>query len=172
MITDWVDFMDLVTHATKKTPIWKSIGRSTNRTKLLPRRRKKEEKKIKKIGGNEIPRESRGLTLKEERIEGKGKGQKKREKRDIIIERGVDQRSFKLRSCGAKILTGNNRFQNGLAHGGVHIIDRLRAFLSLSSSPLLILTFPLLPLNISLPSPSRHYSIFPCYPPCVSPPPP
>ena len=62
----------------QKTPIWKSIGRSTNRTKLLPRRRKKEEKKTKKIGGNEIPRESRGLTLKEERIEGKGKGQKKR----------------------------------------------------------------------------------------------
>jgi hypothetical protein len=33
---------------------------------------------------------------------------------EFILERGGDQRSLKLRPCGAKIATGDNRFQNGL----------------------------------------------------------
>ena len=47
-----------------------------------------------------------------------GRKEERRRGREIyavfILERGGDQRSFKLRPCGAKIATGDNRFQNGL----------------------------------------------------------
>jgi len=108
-----------------KTPIWKSIGRNTNRTNLLPWVENTQKK-----GKNRGKRESERVKRIGHEREEKGMGRK----RVFIVERGDDQRSFKLRSCGAKILTGNNRFQNGPPHGG-RIIDRLCAFLSLSSFP-------------------------------------
>ena len=61
---------------------------------------------------------------------------------EFILERGGDQRSFKLRPCGAKIATGDNRFQNGLRR-----IVTLCAFppslpLHRTHLPSLSLTFP------------------------------
>lgn len=81
-----------------------------------------------------MARKSRGLTLNEKR-EGP---RKYSEEMTILIQGQDDQRSFKLSSCGAKILTGDNRFQKWAAHGG-RIVNRLCAFLSLSSLSLLTL---------------------------------
>ncbi len=50
-----------------KTPIWKSIGRSRNRSRLLPWHSKKKRENR----GNNMARESSGLTLKEKREEGR-----------------------------------------------------------------------------------------------------
>ena len=73
-----------------------------------------------------MARESGGLTLKEKR-EG---GRHSVEEMIILIAGEGDQRSFKLSSCGAKILTGDNRFQKWAAHGG-RIVN-----------PLVCLSFP------------------------------
>jgi hypothetical protein len=88
-----------------KTPIWKSIGRTRNRHDL-PLPPIACPKKSPKIGG---------IELKEvDQYEKGGKETGREIYTEFILERGGDQRSFKLRPCGAKIATGDNRFQNGL----------------------------------------------------------
>jgi hypothetical protein len=123
-----------------KTPIWKSIGRSRNRSKAasLASEKKRENR------GNNMARESNVLTLKEERKE----GSELVEEMIILIAGEGDQRSFKLSSCGAKILTGDNRFQKWAAHGG-RIVNPLVCL----SFPffLILLTCPHLPTSARFP---------------------
>jgi hypothetical protein len=88
-----------------------------------------------------MAKETRGLTTKEKR-EG---GRKRSEESIILIEGQDDQRSFKLSSCGAKILTGDNRFQNG-------------PFTGVASSTACVPFFPFLPYPPHLPPSPRFRS--------------
>src|SRR5258708_4044715 len=97
-----------------------------------------------------MARETIGLTLKEKRVWGR-KGE---EEMIILIAGRGDQRSFKLSSCGAKILTGDNRFQKWAVHGGRIV----KPAVCLSFPFFLILfTAPISPRPFAFPSSSSPY---------------
>ena len=142
MITDWVDFIgsSYACHQKRRS------GKASDEAEIGPGCFLGIRKKKDKTGGNKMARESKGLTLKEKREEGR----KFEEEMIILIAGQGDQRSFKLSSCGAKILTGDNRFQKWTAHGG-RIVN-----------PLVCLSFPLpypphFPPSPRLRPPSPHH---------------
>lgn len=92
-----------------KTPIWKSIGRTRNRLDLPLPPIACPKMLSKKIRGHRIARK-----MKKDELRDRRKGDVGGKYIVFILERGGDQRSFKLRPCGAKIATSDNRFQNGL----------------------------------------------------------
>jgi hypothetical protein len=132
-----------------KTPIWKSIGRKTNRTNLLPWRWKTCKKKD-KIGGDENPRVSRGLGVKEKR-EGMG----------IYCGKGRRSEIFQTPFLRRQDLDWQQPLSKRAASRGSHH----RPVVCLSFPfflPLLLPTYlHTSPLLLSLPSPSLRYSYIP-----------